>query len=290
MVAPFEKALLALKPGEISPVIETPFGYHVIYRPTYAELKDKIGTYLKDRPLAVAESTWIAKLNSSANIKVDKNAVITVRAVARNPLGFAKDNGTVAEYKGGTLTKARLADWISGIDPRAQVRQQLQSPQMPDSLIETFVKRLVQNELMLRQADSAKIVADTAEMANLYMQFRTALTGTWTQMNIDPSKLSDSAKSAGDREKLAGARVETYFDKLIKNEVPFVDIPYFVARALESKFPFSVNEPGLDKAVEKAKNVRASADSVRAKQGPPVPAGVPPMPASTPPADSAPKN
>lgn len=273
MVAPFEKAVLAIKPGEISPVIETAFGYHIIYRLPYADVKDKVVQALQGRPIALAESIYLAKLDSSASISVDKNAPITVKAVARNPLGYAKDNSSIADYKGGKLTLARLADWISAYPPQMQIRQQLQSPQVPDSMITGFVKLLVRNELMLRQADSAKIAADTGELNNLYMQFRTNLTGAWTQLGVDPAKLSDSAKTPGDKEKLVGKRIEAYFDKLIKNEVPFVDIQYPVARALEHKFEFSVNDAGLDKAVEKAKSVRASADSLRAKQGPPMPGG-----------------
>src|SRR5256885_12221722 len=38
MVPEFEKALQALKPGEISPVIQTNYGYHIIRRPTYEQV------------------------------------------------------------------------------------------------------------------------------------------------------------------------------------------------------------------------------------------------------------
>jgi peptidyl-prolyl cis-trans isomerase D len=72
-----------------------------------------------------------------------------------------------------------------------------------------------------------------------------------------------------------GARIEAYFDKLVKNEAAFVDIPYPVARALQQKYAFSVNEAALDKAVEAAKAVRAGADSARAQQGPPAAAPAP---------------
>src|SRR5688572_24920411 len=40
MVAQFQQALLALQPGEISPIVETPYGYHIIRRPTFAEVRE----------------------------------------------------------------------------------------------------------------------------------------------------------------------------------------------------------------------------------------------------------
>jgi peptidyl-prolyl cis-trans isomerase D len=47
----------------------------------------------------------------------------------------------------------------------------------------------------------------------------------------------------------------------VKNEVPFVDVPYPVARAVQKKYTFNINEAGLDKVIEQAKGVRAKSDS-----------------------------
>ena len=140
---------------------------------------------------------------------------------------------------------------------------------------------------MLRAADSAKMQVDTAEVSNLYLNFKNAVTQTWTGLGIEPAKLADSAKTGGDKAKIAAGRIEAYFDKLVKNEAQFVDVPYPLARALQHKYDYSVNDVGLDKAVERAKAVRATADSLRAKNGPPAGPGAPPG-AGAPPAAAAP--
>jgi parvulin-like peptidyl-prolyl isomerase len=272
MVPEFEKCLLTLKIGEISKEpCQTNFGWHIIYRSTYAEVADKFAPIAKQRNVAIAESTYLAKLETSNEVKIESNAAITAKAVAKNPLGYAKDNDAVATYKGGKLTASRLADWISAYPPSSQIRPQL--AQAPDTLVEKFVKQIVRNELVLRQADSAKAQVDTAEMSNLFLNFKNAVTQSWTQLNVEPSKLADSAKAGGDKAKIAGARIESFFDKLIKNEVAFVDVPYPVGRALQKKYNFAINDAGLDKVIEKAKAVRATADSLKAKQAPPAAPG-----------------
>ncbi|MDQ6611096.1 MAG: peptidylprolyl isomerase, partial [Gemmatimonadota bacterium] len=286
MVKPFEQGVLATKPGSVSDIVQSAFGYHIIYRPTYAEVKDKVENALKDRPIAIAESTYLAHIDSTAEIKFDNNVAIKIKAIARNPLGYAKDNSTIADYKGGKFTASRLADWITAWPPQYNIRQALQQPNLPDSLVTDFARRLIHNEVLLQKADSAKIEVDTAEMANLRLRFHQNLASAWGPLGVDGAKL-DSAKSTGDREKLAAQHVNAYFDKLIKNEAPFVDIPYPIARAVQKKFDFAINDAALDKAVEKAKSVRATADSLRAKQGPPMPgaaAGAPPAGATPPPA------
>lgn len=276
MVPDFETAVLALEPGEISPVVRTSFGFHVIYRKPYGEVSGEVAEMGGQRRLVQAESLYLDNLEKSSQIKVADNATGLTKDIARNPLGFRDKNTTIADYKGGKLTASRLADWVAAYPPQQQLRPQLINA--PDSLADRFVRTIVRNELLLKMADSAKITVDTAELTNLRMAFRNNLTMAWTTIGVEPASLSDSAASPAEREALAGSRVDAYFDKLVKNEAQFADVAYPVARALQSKYDFVINDVGLERAIERAKALRASVDS--APQTPPMDPSLTPPPSN----------
>ncbi|HEY0931859.1 MAG TPA: peptidylprolyl isomerase [Gemmatimonas sp.] len=265
MVPEFEKCLLLLQPGEISKeVCQTSFGFHIIYRTPYAEVAEKFAPIAKQRNVAIAESTYLAKLETSNNVKIEASAPVKAKAIAKNPLGYIKDNGALASYKGGSLSASRFAQWVMAYPPQAQIRPQLVAA--PDTLVDKFVKQIVRNELVLKQADSAKSQADTSELQVLFMNFKSDVPRVWAGLGVEPSKLTDSANTS--KPKVAAARVDSFFNRLVKNEVPFVEVSYPLAHAVQTKYSFSINEAGLDKVIEKAKTIRSSADSSKAQAAP----------------------
>lgn len=77
MVKPFEEAAFSLKPGEISDITETDFGYHLIKagdrKPgtitDYKDVKDKLVQYLKQVKTGEEVKKYIEKLKEQAKIE-----------------------------------------------------------------------------------------------------------------------------------------------------------------------------------------------------------------------------
>jgi peptidyl-prolyl cis-trans isomerase D len=267
MVPAFEQALAGLQPGQISGVVETQFGYHILYRPQFAEVAPQFTQALGQRTRQVAESTYIAKLETNGKLELKGDAPLWAKSVAGDVEGHYKDDKVIATSTAGDLTAARVARWISSLPQNREVRQQIQ--QAPDSLVTLFVKQLARQELLLKQADSAKVQLDTGDVANMRRAFTGAIGNLWSGLGVAPSQLADSAKTEADRQRLAAARIEGYLDRLVQQRAQFLDVPAPVAVALRTKYEHKTNEQGIDRALEQAAQVRASRDSAKAAGQPP---------------------
>jgi hypothetical protein len=259
-VPAFDSAGWALAPGAVSGVIETPFGYHVIKRPDEAAVRDRLTAYLVQSAGARLDSIYMDSLATKANIKVAKGAAAAMRAASENPEEARGSGKTLASFKGGELTVGEFLRWLQALPPQyaAQLRQ------ADDSMLTKFAKVLTQNVLLLRQADSAKINVTPAEWQSMAVNYRSQLDTLRLEMGLDTASLWDSTVPARDRNKVAAAKVEQYFDQLISGKSRLRPLPSALAGLLRDRADYKINGPGMKRAVELAEAERSKADSSKA--------------------------
>ena len=77
MVKPFEEVAFSMKPGQVSGMVETRFGYHLIMVTertpestlTYEEVKDRLEQYLKQQKVQEEIAAYVETLKSNAKIE-----------------------------------------------------------------------------------------------------------------------------------------------------------------------------------------------------------------------------
>jgi hypothetical protein len=266
MIPAFSTAVAALKPGEISQPIETNFGFHIIQRLTYADAAKDFAAEYSQAAAHIADSTYMAQLEAGANVQVKDNAVAAIKDAAKEPPKHRKDDATLATYKGGSLTVANFLDWIETTPPQQQIMQRI--PQAPDSVLKPFIKQIATQQVLLARADSAKIQIDTTQHKQMYTEIGQLVTNVWQTLGVDPKQLADSAKSTAEKERLAAARVDAFMDRMMAGQAQPISLPTPLKKMLDAKYESSTNSAGIDRAVERATKVRASADSARTANQP----------------------
>jgi peptidyl-prolyl cis-trans isomerase D len=279
-VPAFDSVGWTLQPGQVSGLVETPFGFHIIKRPTLDEARTHLVTYLEERAGVRLDSLYMDSLATANKIEVVSGAPAAMRAAVESPEDSRTSQKSLVKYTGGQLTVKDYLRWVRALPP--QYTAQLRGAN--DSMLIKFARILTQNVLLLREADANKIAITPLEWVSLKRRYEAQLDTLRTDMGLQDGDVTDSAVAIGERQKVAELKVEKYFDDLIAGKTRLRPLPSALATLLRERLPYTIHDAGVSRAIELATELKAKADSAapqgamqRAPGPPPVP-GMQPAP------------
>jgi hypothetical protein len=254
MVKAFEDAAWGLKPGDMSPPVQSPFGWHIIWRPRLEQVRDSFTAHLRDMVVQRLDSAYLDSLKKQTGIKVKSSAPAAVRAAAANLRDAKASSRVLATYNGGELTERAFARWLEAYP--ANTRGAI--PQAPDTALTEFVRSIAVNDMLIHTAQARHIQLTAEDRDTVRALYRSDLIRMEQELGVAAESLAADSGARQSRADAAGRRVDAYFSQIISGGArrQFFEVPAFLGDVLRGRFAWHISPVGVDRAVEKAKDLR----------------------------------
>lgn len=283
-VVSFDSAGWLLQPGQLSGLVQTAFGVHILRRPTLAQARSRMSQFLGRTAGQRLDSIYMDSLALRHKLTVAKDAPAVIRAALEDPGATRDANKELASYSGGKVTVRTLTRWVRALPPQyiSQIKQ------ADDAVLNRFARLIGQNILLLAEADSAGVTLTPEEWQQIRSSYSAHLDSLTRAIGIDSTDATAANASAAEKQEAVGLKVERYFDQLIEGKTRLRPIPSALSTLLRERIPYRIYDAGVATGLQLAQAQKAKTDSLspagpmqRAPGGPPIP-GMQPAPGGPP--------
>lgn len=234
-----------LLPGQVSGVVESQEGFHLLYRPSWEEVEDLFPLLMHRRLQEEADAQLNEAVQASLGLEVKEAHVSHARRILEQPSSAWSSQAVVLAWPEGALSEGVLARYALAL-PEETRRGLVRAP--PHE-VEALLRQLSVREFRVQGARTAGVVVNSQRLDDL------------AALHADDLAAWEAALTPGDVPPSSQAAVRRYMERLVARRTDVAPIPPLFTHWLLEPLEWSIHPAGVNAAIELAREMVFAAGS-----------------------------